>query len=68
MHEDSLRIRRRGGDTESLTHLELQVKFTDDLGPLWAVNGHGVDWEFVPFEDPFRGRLGRDHDGRREVL
>ena len=52
---------------ESLAHLKVQIKFTDDLGPLWAVNGYGVNWEFVPFEGPFRGRLGRDHDGKREV-
>ena len=52
---------------ETLTHLEVQVKFTDDLSSLWAVNCYGVDWEFVPFKGPFRGRLGRDHDGGREV-
>ena len=52
---------------KSIAHLKVQIKFTDDLGSLWAVYGHGVDWELVPFEGPFRGNLGRDHDGRREV-
>ena len=51
----------------TLAHLEVQVKFTDYLGPLWTVNGYSVDWEFVPFEEPFRSSLGRDHDGKREV-
>ena len=51
----------------TLAHLEVQIKFTDDLGPLWAVNGHGVDEKFMSFEGPCRARLGRDHDGRGEV-
>ena len=55
------------GDTGILAHLEVQIKVTGDLGPLWPVNSHGVDREFVPFEGPFRSSLGRDHDGKREV-
>jgi len=52
---------------ETLAHLEVQIKFTDDLGSVWAVNCHSIDWECVPFEGPFRSSIGRDHDGRREV-
>ena len=51
----------------NLAHLKVQVEFTGDLGPPWTVNSYGVDWKFVPFEGPFRGSLGRVHDGKREV-
>jgi len=54
-------------DMGTLAHLEVQIKFTDNLSPLWTINGYGVDREFVSFEGPFLGNLGRDHDGRREV-
>lgn len=53
------------GDTESLAHLEVQIKFADDLCTAWAVNGYSVDWEVGSFEGPFGGGLGRDHDGKR---
>jgi len=55
------------GDTESLTHLEVQIEFTNDLGPVWAVNSYCINWEVGPFERPLRSILGRDHDGKREV-
>ena len=56
-----------GHGTVSLAHLEIQIKFAGDLGSLRAVNGYGVDWEFVPFEGPLFGSPGHDHDGKMEV-
>ena len=55
------------GDAESLAYLEIQIKFADNLCSLRAVNGYGIDREFVPFEGPLFGSLGCDHDGKREV-
>ena len=54
-------------DTEFLTYLEVQIKFADDLGSRWAVNGYGVDWEVGSVEGPFRGRLGCDHGEKGDV-
>jgi hypothetical protein len=53
---------------EFLAHLEVQIKFTDDLGSVWTMNGYGVDWEVGSFEGPFCGRLGRDHGGKEMFL
>ena len=36
---------------EFLAYLEVQIKFADDLGSVWTVNGYGVDWEAWSFED-----------------
>ena len=55
------------GDTGFLAHLEVQIKFTDDLGPVWAVNGYGVDREVGSFEGPSRGCLGCDHEWKGNV-
>ena len=44
-------------------YLEVQIKFADDLGFRWAVDGYCVDWEVGSFEGPFCCRLGCDHSG-----
>ena len=54
-------------DMECLAHLEVQIKFACDLGSLWPVNNHGVNWKFGPFEGQFCGSLGCDHDGKGEI-
>ena len=46
------------GDERFLAYLEVQVEFTGDLGPVWAVNSYGVDREVGPFEGPVCDRLG----------
>jgi hypothetical protein len=40
-----------------LAYLEVHVEFTDDLGPVWAINSDCIDWENGTFEGPFRGLL-----------
>jgi len=52
---------------ESLTYLEVQIKFADDLGSIWAVDGYGVDWNGGPLEGPFCCRLRCDHGGKSDV-
>ena len=44
-------------------YLEVHIKFADDLGFRWAVDGYCVDWEVGSFEGPFCCRLGCDHSG-----
>ena len=56
-----------GGCVRFQAHLEVQIEFTDDLGPVRAVNGYGVNREAGPFEGPFRGCRGRDHGGKEDV-
>ena len=53
---------------ESLTHLEVQIKFADDLGSIWAVDGDSVDRKGGPLEGPFCCRLRSDHGGKGDVL
>ena len=54
-------------DVESLAHLEVQIKFADDLGSIWAVDGYGVDWKVGSLEGPFCCRLRCDHGGMGDV-
>ena len=44
-------------------YLEVQIEFADDLGSIWAVDGHCVDWEVGSFEGLLCCRLGCDHSG-----
>ena len=46
-----------------LTYLEVQIKFTDDLGSIWTVDGYCIGWEVRSFEGPLRC-LGCDHSGK----
>ena len=55
-------------DIGLLAHLEVQIKFTDDLGSMWAVDGYGVDWEVRSFKGPLCRRLGCDHGGNGDVF
>lgn len=50
------------------THLEVQIKFADDLGSIWAVDGYGVDWEVRSPEGPVRYHLRCDHGGAEEGM
>ena len=49
-----------------LAYLEVQIKFSDDLGSIWAVDGYGVDWKVGPLEGTFCCRLRYDHGGKSD--
>ena len=46
-----------------MAHLEIKIKFSNDLSPGRAVNGYCVDREICSLKEPFSSWFGRHHGG-----